>query len=157
MKLRVLLRPATAFPTAIALALGLGWAGREAAFAREKAREVESKTVALEQVEMKPYSDRGKAVGKLGIYLAGDTPRSKQFVTGRLVLDAGQTPHPPHTHPEEEVMVIERGTGEIVVDGKTTRIGPGSIMFTAPNVSHGITNTGDEPIAFTFIKWASKE
>ena len=40
----------------------------------------------------------------------GDTPASTKFVTGRFVLDPGKTPHPPHTHAEEEVMVIESGT-----------------------------------------------
>ena len=157
MTARDLLRPSTAIPTALALALGLAWAGREAAFAREKSDELTSRTITLDQVEMKPYSDRGKQVGQIGIYLGGDTPKSSKFVTGRLVLDPGQTPHPPHTHVEEEVMVIESGTGEIVVDGKTTKIGPGSVMFTTPGVSHGITNTGETPIVFTFIKWAGKD
>ncbi len=147
-----------AIPTALALALGLGWAGREVAFAREQAGELASKTVTLDQVEMKPYTYEGsKPLGKLGIYLAGDTPGSTKFVTGRLVLDRGQTPHPPHTHAEEEVMIIESGTGEIVVDGKVTKIGPGSVMFTTPNVSHGITNTGETPIVFYFVKWAAKK
>ena len=36
---------------------------------------------------------------------------------GRFVLDAGQTPHAPHEHQEEEVMIIESGTGEIFCDG----------------------------------------
>ena len=54
-------------------------------------------------------------------------------------------------------MVIEQGTGEIDVDGKITKVGPGSVMYTAPNVSHGIVNTGDTPIVFYFIKWAGKD
>ena len=150
-------RPA-AIPTTLAVALALGWAGREVAFAREQAKEVRSKTVTLDQVEMKPYTYEGsKPLGKLGLYLAGDTPGSDKFVTGRLVLDPGQTPHPPHTHAEEEVMIIESGTGEIVVDGKVTHIGPGSVMYTTPNVSHGITNTGATPIVFYFVKWAAKK
>jgi len=151
-------RPAAALPAALAVALGLGWAGREVAFAREQAKQVAAQTVTLDQVEMKPYTYEGsKPLGKLGIYLAGDTPASDKFVTGRLVLDPGQTPHPPHTHVEEEVMVIESGTGEIVVAGKVTKIGPGSVMYTTPNVAHGITNTGDTPIVFYFIKWAAKK
>lgn len=85
-----------------------------------------------------------------------DTPASTKFVTGRLVLNAGQSPHPPHVHVEEEVMVIEEGHGEIFCDGKTTKVGPGSIMYTTPNASHGIVNTGDAPLVFTFIKWAGK-
>jgi mannose-6-phosphate isomerase-like protein (cupin superfamily) len=141
---------------ALALALGLGWATRERAFAAERAAILKSTTVTLDQVKMSDYSDRGKVVGKLGIYLDGDTPASSKFVTGRLVLDPKQTPHPPHTHAEEEIMVIEQGHGDIDVDGKITKVGPGSVMYTAPNVSHGIVNTGDTPIVFYFIKWAGK-
>ncbi len=146
----------TAALVGLALALGFGWAARERAFAAEKAEILKSRTIPLDQVKMADYSDRGKVVGKVGVYLAGDTPGSSKFVTGRLVLNPGETPHPPHTHPEEEVMVIESGTGEISVDGKITAIGPGSVMFTTPDVPHGIVNTGATPIVFTFIKWAAK-
>lgn len=141
----------------LVLTLALGWAVRERAFAAERLALLQSSTVTLGEVKMAAFSDRGKVVGKLGIYLGGDTPASSKFVTGRLVLDAGQTPHPPHTHPEEEVMVIEQGTGDIDVDGKITKVGPGSVMYTAPGVSHGIVNTGDTPIVFYFIKWAGKD
>jgi mannose-6-phosphate isomerase-like protein (cupin superfamily) len=144
---------------ALALILGLGWLSRERTFASERAEleVLKSQTVTLDQVKMTNYSDRGSVVGKLGIYLAGDTPESSKFVTGRLVLDAGKTPHPPHVHVEEEIMVIEQGTGEIDVDGKITKVGPGSVMYTTPNVSHGIVNTGKTPIVFYFIKWAGKD
>jgi mannose-6-phosphate isomerase-like protein (cupin superfamily) len=141
----------------LAMILALGWAARERAFAAERTAILKSTTVTLDQVKMADFSDRGKLVGKIGIYLDGDTPASSKFVTGRLVLDAKQTPHPPHTHVEEEVMVIEQGHGDIDVDGKITKVGPGSVMYTAPNVSHGIVNTGDTPIVFYFIKWADKD
>ena len=146
----------TLAPWAFATALGAGWLAREAALAKEKAAPVASATINLDQVEMKEFRNAGQAVGKVGVYLSGDTPGSTQFVTGRFVLDAGQTPHPPHTHAEEEVMVIESGTGEIVCDGKTTKIGPGSVMYATPNAPHGIVNTGGTPIVFYFIKWAGK-
>ena len=154
---RLHVRPSSAIPSALALALGVGWACREAAHAREGAAPVRSQTVTLDQVKMSPFQDADQRVGTIGLYVSGDTPASTKFVTGRFVLDPGKTPHPPHTHVEEEVMIIERGRGEIVCDGKTTRVGPGSVMFTAPNAPHGITNTGDEPLTFYFIKWASKE
>ena len=54
-------------------------------------------------------------------------------------------------------MIIERGHGEILCDGKTTKIGPGSVMYTAPNAPHGITNTGSEPIVFYYVKWAGQK
>ena len=153
---RFRLRISTALPTAVAVALAGGWAARETALARDRAAVVESATVTLDRVAMADYKYDGKLCGKIGLYLQGDTPASTKFVTGRLVLDPGKSPHPPHTHDEEEVMVIESGHGEIFCDGKTTKVGPGSVMYTAPKASHGIVNTGTEPIVFYFVKWAGK-
>jgi mannose-6-phosphate isomerase-like protein (cupin superfamily) len=154
---RQCIRPSSAIPTAMALALGVGWAWREAVHAREGAATVPSQTVTLDQVKMAGFKDRDQPVGQIGLYVSGDTPASTKFVTGRFVLDPGKTPHPPHTHVEEEVMIVEKGRGEIFCDGKTTKVGPGSVMFTAPNAPHGITNTGDEPLTFYFVKWAGKQ
>jgi len=141
---------------AVAVALGIGWASREVALAREKADLVKSQTVSLDAVKMAPAEYEGKRSGEAGIYVQGDTPGSSNFVTGRFVIDPGKTPHKPHVHVEEEVMVIESGTGEIFCDGKTTKVGPGSVMYTTPNAPHGIDNTGDKPLVFYFIKWAPK-
>jgi mannose-6-phosphate isomerase-like protein (cupin superfamily) len=146
-------RLATLAPSALAIALGLGWTAREVAFANERAALVRSATVTVDQVVMSDHLNGNKAVGKAGLYLQGDTPGSTKFVTGRFVLAPGQTPHPPHVHSEEEVMIIESGQGEIFCDGKTTKIGPGSVMYTTPNAPHGITNTGETPIVFYFVKW----
>jgi mannose-6-phosphate isomerase-like protein (cupin superfamily) len=140
----------------LSAALGIGWASREVAFARERAKAVESKTVTLDQVKMSQNNYEGKRAGEIGIYVEGDTPSSSNFVTGRYIIDPGKTPHKPHTHVEEEVMVIESGTGEIFCDGKTTKVGPGSVMYTTPNAPHGIDNTGDKPLTFYFIKWGAK-
>ena len=140
----------------VSLALALGWASREVAFAAERAEALASRTIGLDQVKMVEARDRGEPVGENGVYLSGDTPASTKFVTGRFILPAGKTPHLPHTHLEEEVMIIESGHGEIFCDGKTTKVGPGSVMFTAPNAPHGITNTGSEPIVFYYVKWAGK-
>jgi mannose-6-phosphate isomerase-like protein (cupin superfamily) len=142
---------------AVALVLAAGWSYREVAFAYERAKEVESGTINLDQLEMASFKDKDELVGKNGVYLSGDTPASTKFATGRFILEAGKTPHAPHTHVEEEVMVIESGHGEIVCDGKTTKVGPGSVMYATPNTSHGITNTGSEPIVFYYIKWAGKK
>jgi mannose-6-phosphate isomerase-like protein (cupin superfamily) len=143
-------------PWALAAVLTLGWASREIVHAAEKADLVPSQTITLDQVTMKEASFDGKRTGMIGFYVQGDTPASAQFVTGRFAIDAGKTPHPPHTHIEEEVMVVESGQGEIFCDGKTTKVGPGSVMYTAPNAPHGITNTGSTPLAFYFVKWSGK-
>lgn len=146
----------TVVPTCLALALAAGWSLREAAFARELADMVASQTINLDQVKINEARYEGQRTGTIGVYVQGDTPGSKNFVTGRFAIDPGKTPHKPHTHVEEEVMIIESGTGEIFCDGKTTQVGPGSVMYTRPNAPHGIVNTGSQPLSFYFVKWAGK-
>jgi mannose-6-phosphate isomerase-like protein (cupin superfamily) len=143
-------------PWAIAGALAIGWAAREAARAGERAELVRSATITLDRVVMEDFKAGDKSVGKAGAYLSGDTPASTKFITGRFVLEPGQTPHAPHTHVEEEVMIVESGTGEIFCDGNTTNVGPGSVMYTTPNAPHGIVNNGPKPLVFYFVKWAGK-
>ncbi|MFO0950853.1 MAG: cupin domain-containing protein [Isosphaeraceae bacterium] len=149
-------RRSTVLLTVACGALAIGWAARERAFALDRAEAVKSMTVTLDQVKMADYKADGEVVGHAGAYVQGDTPGSTRFITGRFVLEPGKSPHPPHVHAEEEVMVIESGTGEIFCDGKTTKVGPGSVMYTTPNAPHGIVNTGKEPIVFYFIKWEGK-
>src|SRR5262249_37667856 len=135
-------RPAFFLISGLALILGLGWASREIAWALEPAKAVPSQTVVVDGVAMKDDSLLNQPAGTIGVYVSGETPSSSQFVTGRFVLDPGKTPHTPHTHIEEEVMIIESGRGDIFCDGKTTQVGPGSVMYTTPNAPHGIVNTG---------------
>jgi len=91
--------------------------------------------------------------GDLRIYFDGPTDQLKSMTAGSLRLKAGATPHPPHQHPEEEFMVITEGMGEISVEGKVTKVGPGAMMYCAANALHGIVNTGKTPLLFYFYKW----
>jgi mannose-6-phosphate isomerase-like protein (cupin superfamily) len=91
--------------------------------------------------------------GDLRIYFDGPTDQLKWMTAGSLRLNSGMSPHAPHQHPEEEFMVITEGTGKIIVDGKTTEVGPGSMMYCAGGKTHGIQNTGKTPLLFYFYKW----
>ena len=101
-----------------------GWSTAEVAFAFERAKEVESGTINIDQLETS-FKDKDELVGRGNVYLSGDTPASTKFATGRFFLEPGKSPHAPHTHIEEEVMIIESGHGEIFCDGKTTKNRPG--------------------------------
>jgi mannose-6-phosphate isomerase-like protein (cupin superfamily) len=57
-------------------------------------------------------------------------------------LPPGEMPHPPHRHPNEEVMMIESGQVEITINGKTKTVGPGSAIYVASNDFHGLKNSG---------------
>ena len=90
------------------------------------------------------------------VHYNGPTDQLATMCTGMALLEPGATPHPPHRHPEEEFMIVATGTGEIVVNGEITQVAPGSIMYCAADVLHGITNTGDTPLTFYFSKWLGR-
>ena len=70
-------------------------------------------------------------------------------------LNPGQSSHPPHQHPEEEIVVIREGTVEALVNGEWKRVGPGSVIFNASNVLHGLRNVGDGPATYHVLMWRS--
>lgn len=70
-------------------------------------------------------------------------------------LDPGKSPHPPHRHPNEELVIIRQGTVEAFENGEWKRIGPGSVIFSASNQLHGLRNAGSEPAVYHVINWKS--
>ncbi len=90
---------------------------------------------------------------KVYLHYNGPTPQLSGMCTGMCLLDPGASPHPPHRHPEEEFLIIAAGTGEIECDGKTTQVGPGSILYCAGNTLHGVLNTGAAEMTFYWSKW----
>ena len=68
-------------------------------------------------------------------------------------LDPGKMPHPPHKHPNEEMMIIRQGTLETLSNGEWKRLGPGSVIFNASNVMHGLKNVGTEQAIYHVINW----
>lgn len=91
--------------------------------------------------------------GDLRTYFDGPTDQLKSLNAGSLLLKPGMSPHPPHQHPEEEIMVVTEGSGEISVEGKITKVAPGSMMYCEGGKLHGIVNTGSAPLLFYFFKW----
>ena len=144
---------ATLTSATLALVLAIGWATREWAHAGEKTKLLQSGTTTLNQIKIQDFVFEGTPRGQVGVYVEGNTAGTRSFVTGIFRLTPGTEPHPIHKHPEEEILIVTGGTGEISCDGKTTKVGAGSVMYTAPDVSHGIRNTGDDVLTFYFVKW----
>ena len=70
-------------------------------------------------------------------------------------LPPGEAPHPPHKHPDEEIIIIKEGTVEAIVNGESRRLGPGSVIFQAAGQLHTLKNVGDVPAVYHVIKWNS--
>jgi quercetin dioxygenase-like cupin family protein len=68
-------------------------------------------------------------------------------------LKAGEAPHPPHQHLEEELIIVKEGVLEAMQKGRTTKLGPGSVIFEASNDLHGLRNVGATPASYYVIKF----
>ena len=74
------------------------------------------------------------------------TPNNKKTVFGRAIFPKGAM-HGKHMHHgAEEVVYVIKGTGTAYYDGKTYKVGPGSIQFVPQGEVHGLKNEYDEPL-----------
>lgn len=98
-----------------------------------------------------------EAFGDLRIFFEGPTDQLKSMTAGSLLLKPGMTPHPPHQHPEEELLIVKDGTVETLQNGKASRLGPGSIIFHSSNDLHNIRNAGTTPATYHVIQWRTRD
>jgi quercetin dioxygenase-like cupin family protein len=106
-------------------------------------------TVAQAKLDHHPFGDQRT-------FLEGPTQELKSLTVGSIVLKPGDEPHPPHRHPEEEIMLITSGRGTIFVEGKTAPVKTGDLMYSAGNHAHGIKAAADSELAFYYFKWLGK-
>jgi len=57
-------------------------------------------------------------------------------------LNEGEKSHDPHTHLDEEIILVLEGEVEEMINGIPYRLGPGSLIFLASMDPHGIRNAG---------------
>jgi quercetin dioxygenase-like cupin family protein len=66
-------------------------------------------------------------------------------------LGPGMAPHAPHQHVHEEIVMLQTGQLDVTIDGKTTRLTPGSVAYVASNQLHGWKNPSDERAQYFVI------
>ena len=69
-------------------------------------------------------------------------------------LNAGATTHAPHTHANEEMIIIREGTLEAYVNGTWTPMSTGSMVFFASMEPHAVRNNGSVPATYYVVNWA---
>ena len=82
------------------------------------------------------------------------TPALADLECHITTLNPGQSPHPPHRHPAEELMIIRDGTVEAMQEGRTNIVGPGGIIFEASGELHGLRNIGTNTATYYVVKFA---
>jgi quercetin dioxygenase-like cupin family protein len=81
------------------------------------------------------------------------TPTLDELEMHITTLNPDAVSHPPHRHPEEELLIVKEGTVETLQNGIATRLGPGSIIFHASNDLHNIRNVGTTPATYHVVQW----
>lgn len=98
---------------------------------------------------------RETAVGSSRQFVRAPTATLDELEIHVTTLNAGQTSHPPHQHPNEELLIVKEGTVEALVSGDWKRLGTGSVIFQASNQLHAIKNVGSGPATYHVINWSS--
>ena len=90
----------------------------------------------------------------------GPTPNIRRLDCHYSVLQSGKTPHPPHRHDEEEIVIPIHGEVDVirVAAGdaerrQTDRAGPGQVIYHASNQAHTIRAAGSGPSAYLVFRW----
>ena len=63
-----------------------------------------------------------------------------------------KSPHPPHRHAHEELMIVRTGSLEVLQNGATRHAGPGAVIFEASNELHGLRNPGPDSARYVVIR-----
>jgi quercetin dioxygenase-like cupin family protein len=94
-------------------------------------------------------------VGALRQFFRSPTATLDELELHVTTLNPGVSSHPPHKHPNEELVIIKEGTVEALVNGESKKAGPGSVIFNASNELHALKNVGTTPATYHVINWRS--
>ena len=89
------------------------------------------------------------------------TTQNLDHVTCHMsILSAGKSPHLPHAHAEEELLIVLDGEADLIVsegarlDGATAkRARRGDLIYYAPYQHHTIHNPSAAPVTYLMLKW----
>ena len=111
-----------------------------------------SRTFRFEELPVKTNGqNRSRAV------LDGLTHTGFPIEMHQTELAPGMAPHPPHSHLNEELLMLREGTLEVTVAGRSTTLGPGGSVYVASGEVHGWRNTGLTPAHYFVIALGAKK
>jgi quercetin dioxygenase-like cupin family protein len=92
-------------------------------------------------------------VGSVRSFFSARTATLENLEVHVTTLNPGLSSHPPHRHPNEELIIIQKGTVETLSNGEWKRVGPGSVIFNGSNQLHGFRNVGAEPAVYHVVNF----
>jgi (S)-ureidoglycine aminohydrolase len=118
-----------------------------------------------------PNAERGKQAGGSFMldwntisFRAHDKGGVRQFFDRKTVmlnrfdihvttLNPNNNSHAPHTHKNEEIILMLQGNAEMQIGTDHQKANPGDVVFLGSNVLHNLTNVGTVPCIYYAIQW----
>ena len=92
--------------------------------------------------------------------LHGATPNVSSIESHVSVLSPDNSPHPPHCHLDEELLIVLEGEAEIVIPegadpagARIERMRPGSFVYYPAYQYHTIRNVSASPVTYLMFRW----
>ncbi len=80
-----------------------------------------------------------------------------EFEMHVTTLEEEKRSHPPHTHLDEEIILVRFGEVEEFIDGQLYEADEGSLIFLRSMVPHGIRNIGKGSCEYYAFRWIPKK
>ena len=94
-------------------------------------------------------------VGELRAVVRQPTRTLDELEMHITTLNPHTASHQPHTHPNEEMVILKEGTLQAHVNGKEIVVPAGGVLFFASMQPHAVQNIGAAPATYYVINWAS--
>jgi quercetin dioxygenase-like cupin family protein len=107
-----------------------------------------------------PLSAEGADGWKPYPMLRGSTANLRHLGCHVSALATGRTPHPPHTHEEEELLLLLSGAADLILPdqpsadgGHRWRLEPGQFVYYPAHFPHTLEAVSEEPANYLMFKW----
>jgi uncharacterized cupin superfamily protein len=88
---------------------------------------------------------------------SGATPDVREMEVHTSALAHGQSPHPPHTHREEELLIMLAGEAELILPALNgaapIRLRPGGLVYYPAHFPHTLRTTSPTRANYLMFKW----
>ncbi len=97
--------------------------------------------------------ERPTANGTFRAVIDAPAPTLERFELHVTTLNPGKTPHAPHFHPWEEILILKEGSLEVSINGETRPAAAGAVIFFAANDPHTVVNASGAPATYYVINF----
>lgn len=77
----------------------------------------------------------------------------EKFDMHATTLKQGEVSHAPHTHRQEEIIIVRKGNIEMQIGDQFYKAAPGDLIFLNSSIPHALKNLGDEECEYFAFQW----